>query len=205
MDEISLPTGNSRLEALAGELWTLLENGRSDRRHGFHLPVVATADADGIPEARTVVLRSVDRARRLLGFHTDARSAKMLSLPTGAHVAWVFYDPNIKQQLRVRGRVCASTNPDEAWARTGLPSRRCYLVTPGPGTPIDAPEHGWVRGLSGVNPTTAESEPGREVFRQILTSVDHMDWLFLQARGHLRASLRWDAPTQEFVGSWVVP
>ena len=195
------------LETLEDHIWALLVRGKADRRHGFHLPVVATGSPSGGVDARTVVLRRVDRSRRMLAFHTDARSPKLQQLTAGASVAWVLYAPKLKQQVRARGRVAALSPAvvEEAWAQTGLSSRRCYLVSAAPGSPITAPEEGWVHGLSGANPTAAESEAGRAAFTVVETIIEHIDWLYLQARGHLRASLTWSDAREAFDSTWIVP
>lgn len=199
--------GEFELATLDAHIWSELVRGKVDRRHGFHLPVVASLSSDGGPDARTVVLREVDGARRLLAFHTDARSPKLQAIRDGGLVAWVFYDARIKQQVRARGRVTVRRGEEsqEAWDRTSLPSRRCYLVPSPPGAPIETPNDGWVTGLRGVNPDLAESEAGRAAFAVVETVVERMDWLFLQARGHLRASLVWNEGAQTFDRTWIIP
>lgn len=196
-----------RLETLDEHIWGELARGKVDRRHGFHLPVVASLTPDGTPDGRTVVLRRVDRARRMLAFHTDERSPKLQGLSDGAAATWVFYDARIKQQVRARGRVTVRRGEacQEAWDRTSLPSRRCYLVPSAPGAPIERPEDGWVSGLRGVNPDAAESEAGRAAFAVVETTVERLDWLYLQARGHLRAALLWNREAQTFDRTWITP
>ena len=68
---------NADTDSIYEELWRLLEEGSSNRRHPFHTPVLATSMSSGDPDLRTVVLRRVDRGRRLVCCHTDARSPKV--------------------------------------------------------------------------------------------------------------------------------
>ena len=199
--------GPFELDTLDEHIWGELVRGKVDRRHGFHLPVVASLTSDGDPDARTVVLRRVEPAHRLLAFHTDARSPKLLGLRDGSVATWVFYDARIKQQVRARGRVTVRRDEDAqpAWEGTSLPSRRCYLVPSPPGSSIADPCDGWVSGLTGVNPSAAESEAGRKAFAVVETTVERVDWLYLQARGHLRATLVWNDEAQTFDRTWVMP
>ena len=67
------------LSASLRHAWQMLGRATKDRRSAFHAPVVATAADDG-PQARVMILRSVDAAARQLTFYTDTRSAKTLAL-----------------------------------------------------------------------------------------------------------------------------
>jgi len=64
---------------------------------------LATVDADGLPDARTVLMRGVDRAG--LRFYTNRHSAKGRAL--GAHpvAALLFHWEPLERQVRVRGDV----------------------------------------------------------------------------------------------------
>lgn len=203
MAKKTLNPGDVSLDRLEADIWALLTRGKADRRHGFHFPVVATSSPSGLVDARTVVLRQVDRERRVLAFHTDARSPKLQGLTAGAPVAWVFYDPRRRQQVRARGSVgaCSPAAIAEAWARTSLSSRRNYLVPAAPGTPIASPEDGWVH----AHLTAAEGETGRAAFTVVETIIEHIDWLSLHAGGHLRASLVWNDTRRAFDQSWIMP
>ena len=61
-------------------LWGHLEEGSANRRHAFHTPVLATRSASGDPDLRTVVLRRVDRAQRIICCHTDHRAPKVRAI-----------------------------------------------------------------------------------------------------------------------------
>ena len=187
-------------------MWALLTRGKADRRHAFHLPVVATG-AGGAVDARTVVLRGVDPRRRVLRFHTDARSPKLLGLPVGAPVAWVFYAPRLKQQVRARGHVIAvpAAEVEAAWSRTRPMSRRCYRSPSPPGQPIATPEAGWVSALDDARNAEDQGSTGRDAFTVVETVIEELDWLYLQARGHLRGQLRWQPDRDAFDATWVAP
>ena len=64
------------LEELPARLWSELVRASRDRHHGWRLPVLATVDPQGSPQARTVVLRGADAAQfpdrsRFVSLHTD--------------------------------------------------------------------------------------------------------------------------------------
>ena len=64
---------------------------------------VATVDADGLPDARTVLLKGVDE--RGFVFYTNLRSAKGAELAANPKAALLFHWKSLKRQVRVRGPV----------------------------------------------------------------------------------------------------
>ncbi|MET9953590.1 pyridoxal 5'-phosphate synthase [Streptomyces sp. NPDC006339] len=74
---------------------------------------VATADADGRPDVRTVILHDVDA--RGWHFASHAGSAKGRQLAARPEAALHFYWAAQGRQVRVRGRVVTAT-PEEAYA-----------------------------------------------------------------------------------------
>jgi pyridoxamine 5'-phosphate oxidase len=65
--------------------------------------VLATADADGRPAARLVLLRGAD-ARGFV-FFTNYTSRKGRELTTNPHAALCFYWASLDEQIRIEGRV----------------------------------------------------------------------------------------------------
>jgi pyridoxamine 5'-phosphate oxidase len=63
---------------------------------------VATVDADGCPDARMMLLKSVDE--RGFVFYTNLGSAKARALMRDPRVALCFYWAEIGKQVRIRGR-----------------------------------------------------------------------------------------------------
>lgn len=195
------------LEQVLEGLWGLLERGAADRRHGFHLPAVATVGADGRPGLRTVVLRAVERQARALRFHTDARSPKLAELRAEPRVALLFYDPAEQTQLRIAAR--AEVHRDDAlaaaaWRATGPFSRRCYLQRAGPGRPLPGPDSALPPDLERRPPTPEESEAGRGNFAAVRCRASEIDWFYLCARGHRRARFAWDA-SGALEARWLAP
>jgi len=64
---------------------------------------LATADAEGRPSVRMVLLRGVDE--RGFVFHTNYTSRKGRELDINPHAALCFYWPTLDEQIRVEGRV----------------------------------------------------------------------------------------------------
>jgi pyridoxamine 5'-phosphate oxidase len=65
--------------------------------------VLATADADGRPAARLVLLRGADT--RGFVFFTNYTSRKGRELTTNPHAALCFYWASLDEQIRIEGRV----------------------------------------------------------------------------------------------------
>lgn len=64
---------------------------------------LATADADGFPDVRMVLLKSVDAQGFV--FYTNAESAKGRQLEANPRAAVTFYWKSLRRQVRVRGVV----------------------------------------------------------------------------------------------------
>lgn len=64
---------------------------------------LATADSDGHPSARMVLLKGVDKGGFV--FYTNLESRKGDELTGNAHAALVFHWKSMKRQVRVTGRV----------------------------------------------------------------------------------------------------
>lgn len=83
---------------------------------------VATVDADGAPDARTVLLTAADD--RGFAFHTDARSRKAAQIAAEPRVAIVVLWPLFTRQLVIRG---VASPADDAETRAAYLSRSPYL------------------------------------------------------------------------------
>ncbi len=69
--------------------------------------VLATAGTDGLPSARTVLLRGIDA--RGLAFYTSYRSRKAAELAVNAQAALLFPWIDLERQVAVRGTVAKVT------------------------------------------------------------------------------------------------
>jgi pyridoxamine 5'-phosphate oxidase len=74
-----------------------------DRGIDTTLVALATADANGRPSVRMVLLRGVDQ--RGFVFHTNYKSRKALELEANPFAALCFHWPTLEEQIRVEGAV----------------------------------------------------------------------------------------------------
>ncbi len=192
----------SDLDATLEQVWQRLGRGVADRRAGMHTVQLASIGLDGAPRVRTVVLRGVDRTARWLRVHTDRRSEKFAEIAEHPRVELCAYDARAKIQIRARGCAVLATaaGAEPAWAATGHNARACYRALAGPGTPLDDPASADPAPSPAAD---ADTDAGREHFSVVLTTVDHIDWLYLAARGHRRACFDWRH--DRWHGTWLAP
>jgi hypothetical protein len=200
------PEHDHDLAAVQREAFSMIGRGVADRRHAFHTPVLVTHGIDGVPAARTVVLRGFAAADRVLVFHSDRRSRKVAELAADPRIAAVFYDPTSKIQIRVDGGASvhvADGVTAAAWQRLAVFGRRSYLSLP-PGSASSAPSSGLPAALETRVPDAEEAEGGYANFAVILVQVRRLDWLSLSARGHRRAHFAWTDGGDE-TAAWLIP
>ena len=110
-------------------IWKNLDLGILQRKHPFHLPVFGTI-CDREPSLRVVVLRRFWRRPPALAFHSHIGSPKINQIRSNPNVYWLFYHPENKLQIRIKGNAEIHTDDDlaeEQWLATELFSRRCYV------------------------------------------------------------------------------
>lgn len=158
----------------------------------FRTPVLATIDADGGPAARHVVLRELVPATARLSAWTDARSAKCAEIAADGRVAWLFWDPVRRLQVRLGGRaelIRSGPRCEATWAGISTTRRREYLAIVAPGAMLGAED---------------PDRPAAPAFAIIDSWVETADLLQLDRRGHRRARLRREADGS-WRGAWVEP
>jgi len=181
------------LDSIFVQLWIDLARGVVQTAHPFHTPALASQTETG-PDVRTVVLRHADLAARRLLCHTDYRSPKVDELREHPTVAWLFYHPGNKVQLRIRSRVEVHHEDELArarWERSSPRSRQCYHAPLAPGTGTQTPGLG--------EPLAA----GFQNFAVIDCTVYSIDWLYLHSQGHLRAGFDWLEDSWQ--SQWLAP
>jgi pyridoxamine 5'-phosphate oxidase len=202
----NLPPHYDDLDAALAHTWQLLVRGAADRRSPLHTPVVATCDARGAPDARVMVLREARQSDAQLRFHTDSRSDKAQRIGSGAPVSVLAYHPNEHIQLRLAGTGRIDTSSDarmQAWDRTSLYGKRCYLGAVGPGGSSDMPTSGLPTELEGIEPPLERTLPGLANFALLWVDIQSIEWLFLAHVGHRRARFERDASS--WAGRWLIP
>jgi pyridoxamine 5'-phosphate oxidase len=79
------------------------EQARTVTGHEPNAMTVATADADGVPAARMLLLKGFDE--RGFVFYTNYESAKGRELEQNPRAALLFYWPELERQVRINGDV----------------------------------------------------------------------------------------------------
>jgi general stress protein 26 len=177
---------------IRSQIWQELSRAARDRHHAWRTPVIATARKDGSVNARTVVLRNVDKNEGLLQIFTDARSAKATELMSQPESVFVFWSSRLSWQLRVSVNVTLlSKGPlvERLWNEVKeSPSASDYLSSFVPGTPL----------LQSSNKTKDETFDTSHC-AVLNAQVLEIDWLELARTGHRRARLTADS------WEWLVP
>lgn len=82
---------------------TWIDDGREAGSAEEPVFILATADEDGAPDARVIVIRTSDE--RGLTFYNDIRSPKGRQLAAQPRATLVAYWPELARQVRIRGQV----------------------------------------------------------------------------------------------------
>ena len=169
-----------------------LSRGAKDRKHSFHTPVFSNINDQNSIESRVVVLRQFDAEDMVLNFHTDFRSPKVSNLQRNQNSLFVFYDYKLKVQLRIKTTSKVNNQNSlskEMWDKTKLLSRKCYLTEKAPSSITNFPEDGIDKSLKGKEPSKLESEKGFKNFTVVQNKIEEIDWLYLEASGHIRLKI----------------
>lgn len=186
-------------------IWKNLDLGTLQRKHPFHLPVFGSI-CDQEPSLRIVVLRRFWRRPPMLGFHSHIGSPKINQIKSNPNVYWLFYNPEDRFQVRIKGRAQIHTDDElaeEQWFATELFSRRCY-VGEAPTQESKKPTSGLPEELVDREPTSEESEQGRANFVVITSTIDEIDCLELDVKGHRRSLFKWHE-NGELETKWLTP
>ena len=185
------------------KIWSLFTNAVNDRSSEFRTPVFICGDEKDL-DGRVVVLRKADQQNNLLQYHSDIRSSKIKKIKKNPNCSILFYGKQEKIQLRVKAECDVNYNNDvtkESWEKTGHISRKCYLVTYGPGTESDKPTSGLDNKFDNFGFTKEESEVGYKNFCVIKCKIKSIEWLYLAAKGHRR--IRFNLKNNK--NNWLVP
>ena len=171
------------------KIWDLLTGAVSDRNSEFRTPVFICGNDNNL-DGRVVVLRKTSQQYNFIQYHSDIRSSKIEKIKKNPSCSILFYGKQEKIQLRLKAECTVLFNDEitkESWEKTGHISRKCYLVTNGPGTESEMPTSGLDDKFDNFNYTKEESETGYKNFCVIRCKVKSIEWLYLAAKGHRRA------------------
>lgn len=188
------------LDETLDTVWRHLAAGIEQFDHPFRTPVFCT-QGDDAPNARTLVLRGVDRLDDSLICFSDTRARKWAEVTANPRVVWVFYDPGSKVQLRASGvteQFTEGERVDLHWASQSGEARNNYRTQGGPGQVLEGPGDGIPPALRDRKAAT-----GREHFGVLSTRLARLDWLDLSGAEHCRACfVRED---RGWHGRWIAP
>jgi hypothetical protein len=166
---------------------------------------MGTADGD----LRVLVLRAFHGENWQFRFHTDSRSPKVGMIEAQPSIGLLFYDKDVKVQIRVRGTATVHRDDalaDAAWAESTNFARRCYLAVDGPGSASPRPTSGLPPHIEGEQPSDDDLRPARSNFAIIMVRALRLDWLYLANSGHRRAVFeRGETDGTDWQGRWVIP
>jgi 3-hydroxyisobutyrate dehydrogenase len=199
----NIPNYYNNIDLILDEIWSLLQRGVVDRNEDFRLPVVIVSSTDSA-EGRVVVLRGAFKDKNILRFHTDFRSSKIKSLKENKKIYFVFYNKKRKIQIRAEGLAIVHKDNEitkEAWSKTQMMSRKCYLSQQTPGDFINDSASDLSKDMGNEMPTYEQSEIGYKNFCVIESKIKSFEWLYLASQGHRRAKFMLD----ENKSTWLVP
>ena len=198
----NIPNYYNNIDLILDEIWSLLQRGVADRNEDFRLPVVIVSSTDSA-EGRVVVLRGAFKDKNILRFHTDFRSSKIKSLKENKKIYFVFYNKKRKIQVRAEGVAIVHKDNEitkEAWTKTQMMSRKCYLSPQAPGDFINDSASDLSKDMGNEIPTYEQSEMGYKNFCVIESKIKSFEWLYLASQGHRRAKFMLD----ENKSTWLV-
>lgn len=172
-------------------LWKELGRACLDRHHEWRQFTLASIGMDNEPNARTVILRHVDRISARLVAYSDSRSPKVSELLKDPHALFLFWSKRLNWQLRIKVTMTVLTSGpyvENLWERVKQSaSPRDYISSCPPGSPLN-------------DRSFQEMKDDDSNFFAVLQGyVSEVDWLELSKKGHRRA---------KFIGSsseWITP
>ena len=193
---IDIPDSYSTLGETLQVADNILSDAVDNSKTLFHTLVVSSFDGSKI-SSRVMVLREFDINKRIMRFHTDYRAPKIKQFSNKSIATVVGYDPNIKVQIKLHGKINVHQNNDisqKAWEASTNRSRKCYSVRGGSSKLIENPNEYDIKEY--------DAEDGYKNFSFLFFSFDSLEFLYLKRSGHRRAIHSWD---HDLVSSWLVP
>ncbi len=178
------------LESLHAQAWKRLLRGVNDRRAAGRHPTLATVDAQGTPQLRTIVLRSADPEASMLRVYSDCHAAKVAELRANPAAGVHIWDREAHLQIRAVAVASIVTGSSVAalWEKIPEHARCNYGTQPRPGTLLD----------DGLD---YERIPAFEDFAVIELAIQQFDLLHL---GHVHRRARFHR-SDDWAGQWIAP
>jgi len=191
------------LVQIDGSAWAELAAATDRPESGFRYLNLCSVDANARPQARMVVLRRVDVARRELEIHTDVRSPKWRELSAHPHVTVLGFCAQARLQLRLQGvtelHAPGSERAELAWEMLPAWTRQTYMGgPPGDERAFD------VIGEVAPSPAAHEAD-GKTHFGVVTFRAETLDWFELRRQDNRRACFVYDVEGALVSSQWVNP
>jgi pyridoxamine 5'-phosphate oxidase len=176
---------NASLAEIEIHAWELLEQGVLSHKNPFHYGTFINI-ANHLPQGRTVILRKADKALRELHLNVDVRSQKVSSLKENNNCAWLFYDTNLRMQIRCNGKAIVNYQnefTEHAWNLLRKESQLTYSQKADPGSLLDEPELIEMK----RDPEDSVITFAKNNFSIIHTQIQSMEIVLLSYKGNRRA------------------
>jgi pyridoxamine 5'-phosphate oxidase len=183
--------------------WHIMQLGKQSHKSNMHQIYIATVDAFGNPQNRTVILRSVDADAKTISFHTDCRSSKVQDLMHNPNTAALLYDHENRVQVRLQCIAALHQNnaiANDCWQKARLQSQLTYGNETASSTLIPIPT---LLNVNEVNVTEAHIQFCKENFMVVTLQIHALDILFLHHTGNKRMQTLYK--NNETKMSWVEP
>ncbi len=156
--------------------WAQIYRGKVDKKSPARHPTFVTSSHDGIPNARTLVMRRSDRKNNQIEFHTDTASSKMLDLKRNPRAGIHIWLPKVQLQIQmdviIEIKVGDTIIP--IWKNVPTNSRVAYGTIP---------------------------NPGHKRFAVLICHIESIQLLLLGVK-HIRANYK---KTNNWKGEWLSP
>ena len=168
-------------------------------KNNFHFPVIGSVNNNEV-ELRIVVLRDFIEDENILVFYTDFRSPKINQIESNPIVSFLFYDGDIREQLRIKTKSKIHHHDDislKYWEMIKPENRRDYASKNSPSSPSNDISN-YLEGDWLVN-----SEDYYQNFAVVLNEILEIDWLIINREINKRA--RFSLRESGFISEWLVP
>lgn len=190
----------------AEKLWQTLAAASQDTKHPWNILSLATCDAAGSPQLRSIILRELDCKQCIVSLFTDRRSHKVKEINHSPKVALLFWNSQTREQLRLSGTARIDQDPqrlDACWQSVTEQSRINYATVSPPGAVCRPASNAEFNRELNVDPdfdlnvdlnsesnaehyAAIDLSQARQNFAVIDVSVSKMDYLRLGRNGHVR-------------------
>jgi pyridoxamine 5'-phosphate oxidase len=191
------------LPAIESDCWSRIIDGVLQNSHPFHQSMFANTNSIGA-NIRMVVLRKASATEKTISLYTDIRSSKWEELQINQSIGWLFYDHESRIQIRLSGKASLHQNDELAnhsWDNVNMNSRKNYSSILIPSSEINDPKD--ILQQNG-DTTPKNNEEGRENFGVVVTTINWMEWLWLNPGCHYKAKFNYNN-NGDFTSSWLVP